>query len=300
MAHELDFSKGRAAIFTVRKPAWHEEGIVLPDAPTVEQAIVAAGLDFEVQKRPTYREVTQPDGTTAMEPNRAAYVTVRTDTGAELGAVGPQYRPLLVVNNHNGRRNLVIMETPIRVVCANTQGMALQPVDLDGEEGKVQNTARAVLIRHVGDVEVKATQAAMDLFGALIERYEVVAKQYRLLKQTYLDVAAFERLVLDTAAPDPRKSPRFNPDAKLAHLVVERAEKRRAALTRLWDEGDGHTGDRSAWEAYCAVTQALDHDKELWPVRDGAWRTASLLDGALAETKNHVLDRLVRHANTQA
>lgn len=129
-----------------------------------------------------------------------------------------------------------------------------------------------------------------------MDRFEVIAGQYRLLMNSRLQEESFDRMVLDVVAPDPRKHPQFNPEAKLAELVVERATKKRAEVRRLWTDGKGHTGNRSAWEAYNAAVEALDHNRELWPTRAGSWRTASLLDGQLAEMKNRVLDGLVEFA----
>ena len=96
--------------------------------------------------------------------------------------------------------------------------------------------------------------------------------------------------------PDPRTDPRFNPDAKLAEVVVERAVRKRAEVRRLWAGGKGHTGEPTAWFAYNGAAEALDHNRELWPTRAGSWRTASLLDGELGRMKNRVLDGLVRFA----
>ena len=48
MAHEIETA------FYTREPAWHKLGIVLPEAPTSEDAIVAAGLDWTVEKKPIF------------------------------------------------------------------------------------------------------------------------------------------------------------------------------------------------------------------------------------------------------
>ncbi|HEU0299190.1 MAG TPA: DUF932 domain-containing protein [Longimicrobium sp.] len=191
----------------------------------------------------------------------------------------------LIANNHNGRRGVLLQLTPIRVVCANTLGMA---------EAGARN-GRAITVRHTQGVEAGVVAAAETLFKGIVERYEVVAAQYRTLKAVALEEAEFRRMVLDVIAPHPLENPRFNPDGMMARSVVERAERKRTELTRLWTAGDGHTGDHSAWEAYNAATQALDHNADLWPTRGGVWRTASLLDGQLGTMKMEVLNGLVSH-----
>jgi len=358
MAHEIDFSKGYAAMFSVRLPVWHqaETGAkILDNPPTVEEALVQGGLDYGVLKVPTLRQVGD-----RFIPNDLAFSTIRTDTGAELGMVGRDYtvlqnadalrvlQPLLdkgwaqietagalrggadiwvavswdlnrfselvrkvflaspeqtilpysvIRNNHSGRSNVVGLDTAIRVVCANTLGMALGQAGVqDGEtrEGRVATGAFAVPHRSNVLENVKAEADA--LWANRIAAFEILAQQYELLRRTILTPVAFERLVLAPIAPDPRLSPRFNPEARMAGAVLARAEAKRAELSRLWTNGAGHQGDHSAWEAYNGVVEALDHNKDLWPARGGVWRTQQLLDGSLADTKQQTINRLVRYA----
>jgi phage/plasmid-like protein (TIGR03299 family) len=190
----------------------------------------------------------------------------------------------LISNNHSGQRRVVVQETPIRVVCANTLSLAL--------EGR----SRALGVRHTASVEAKTVQAARQLWAALVERYEAAAQQYEALKQHHLDTALFRRLVLDAAASLPVV---LDQPGLTAHqeLVRQRIQVRRARLTQLWTEGAGHTGDLSAWEALNGLVQSLDHDGGLWRVRGS--RAGALLDGRLGEIKGRVLAGLVAAA-TQA
>lgn len=41
-------------LFVTREPAWHGLGTILPESPTSEDAIVAAGLDWKVEKKPIF------------------------------------------------------------------------------------------------------------------------------------------------------------------------------------------------------------------------------------------------------
>lgn len=193
----------------------------------------------------------------------------------------------LFTNNHSGRRTACVTLTPIRVVCANTLGFAERRGDV--------GTDRMIKVSHTGDAPKKMVEAAESLLGALVKRFEAVATQYRRLKATRLSEPVFARLVLDEVAPDPRRRSTFNPEARTAELVLSRAQRKRQEIRRLWDEGAGHTADHSAWEAYNAVTEAIDHNAELWPVRGGACRTASLLDGNLLALKQNVLANLSRY-----
>lgn len=187
----------------------------------------------------------------------------------------------LISNNHAGQRKVVVQESPIRVVCANTLSLAL--------EGR----SRALAVRHTASVEAKTVEAAQQLWSGLIERYEIAARQYRALKAYHLDTALFRRLVLDVAAP-------MSPQLEKAGLTPRQEGARNRILTRrtrleqLWTEGAGHHGDHSAWEALNGAVQSIDHDSELWRVR--GLRTAALFDGRLADLKGQVLSTLVAAA----
>jgi phage/plasmid-like protein (TIGR03299 family) len=189
----------------------------------------------------------------------------------------------LVRTNHSGRASILVANTPIRVVCANTLGMV--------ENGAA---ARALSVRHRGDAEARLVDAAKLVFEAVFKGWEGIAEQYERLRGYYMDTAMFRKLVLDVAVPHPSTSPRFNPDARTAESVVRRAEAKRSRLLHLWTGGKGHVGDYSAWEAYNAVVEGLDHDERLFPSRGGAWRLGSLMDGQLAQTKVSVLNALNR------
>ncbi len=188
----------------------------------------------------------------------------------------------LLSNNHAGERQVVMQETPIRVVCANTLGMALSGTD------------RSVKIRHTVNVEARAVEAAKELWGALIERYHRIAEQYNRLKASFLDETLFRELVLDTAAPIPSALQRSGL-TRQAVAARDRWKARRARIVHLWTNGPEHSGDLSCWEAYNAVAQSVDHDRKLWPTK--GLRTASLFDGNLARVKQRTLNALVTHAS---
>jgi phage/plasmid-like protein (TIGR03299 family) len=356
MAHELDFSKGYAAMFAVRVPVWHNEGKRLQVHPTSAEALIEAGLDFEVVKVPTKRIL--PDGT--QRDNDLAFSTVRMDTGGELGMVGRDYTPLqnrdalavfdpliasghavietagalrggadvwvavawnlnkfgemarrvfgedprglfpysVIRNNHNGRSNVVGMDCTICPVCANTLGAALVAAgvgeETEAREGRISSTAFAV--KHSANVKANVEAEAARLWSDRVALFELVAAQYERLKRCTLTPQAFTRLVLDYVAPDPQLRRSWNPEARLAKVVLERWETKRSEIARMWEHGTGHVGDRSAWEAYNGVVEAIDHNADLWPLRSGVYRTQALLDGELGRLKQGTINRLARYA----
>lgn len=200
----------------------------------------------------------------------------------------------LISNNHAGQRQVQLQETPIRVVCANTLGMA------QGAFKRLQRSGKAYAVRHTLSVEAKTTDAARELFGDLIGRYRQTALQYELLRRTHLDTALFRQLVLDIAAPIPKKLDKAGLK-KREETSREQIENRRARLVNLYEgDSDGNSGQHTAWDAYNAVTQSVDHENDLWKARGGdTGRAQSLFDGRLGDVKQSVLDALVDFATVE-
>lgn len=264
----------------------------------------SVGSDYEVVPNPVAFEVLKPlvdQGVAKIETagvlreGADAWLLTRWD----LSKFGPTVQEVFgdellpyatVMVNHSGRRGILLGQTAIRLCCSNTLGLA------ERESEQTGSARRWVSVNHRAGARVRLVEAAQELFGGLVDRFEVMAKQYRVLKATRLNEDTFARLVLDVVAPDPRALANWNPDAKLAAAVVERALRKRAECRRLWTDGIRHSGDFSAYEAYNGAVELLDHNRDLFPTRAGCYRTASLLTGALAETKNRVLDNLVGFA----
>lgn len=358
MAHELDFREdGTARVFTTRQPAWHREGKVFDEPPTLDEAIHEC-FDWLVKLLPLQAvaegdnlpEPMQDNGVDKVRidvPDR--YAVIRADEGKILDVVGSKYTPLqnhdafepvrplldeglatvstggvlrggedvwmlirfdmeaianrvggsveeifaagddqimpfgLVTNNHIGKRNVQIRETPIRVVCANTLSMALS------------GGGQSVKVRHTGKVAEKVQDAADRLFTSILNRYELLAQSYRLLRTTTLPERAFERLVLDPVAPLKDED---ELETSRARTYQEKRRSKRAEIRDLWTDGAGQSGDQSAWEAYNGLVEALDHS-DRWEPRS-LTRCESLVGGSLDRHKDKVGQKLIRFAEDES
>jgi len=205
--------------------------------------------------------------------------------------LGTEVKPyVLISNNHSGDRQVDLRETPQRVVCANTLGFAL------GDK-----MTRAIKVPHRANVKERVVTAAEELFATVTARYVKIAEQYAALKATVLEEEMYEMLVLDVIAPLPDASKVNERKDNIAKAAFERAtaraEAKRKRLTYLWENGDGHTGDHSAWEAYNSATQSLDHDLELWGGKVD--QLESMFDGGIARDKQAVIDALVGYATAE-
>ena len=82
MAHMI---MEKDSMFSVNEVPWHRLGVVLPEAPTVEKAIIAAKLNWEVGTKSLYTQQGE------VVPALATY---RKDDNTVLGVVGSNYKPL--------------------------------------------------------------------------------------------------------------------------------------------------------------------------------------------------------------
>ena len=88
MAHNLNINPvtNQHSFFSARVPAWHKLGQVVSEAQNWEQAMILAGLDWEVKKIQLSHPLTS-------EPINA-WGTFRSDNNAFLGTVGSIYEPI--------------------------------------------------------------------------------------------------------------------------------------------------------------------------------------------------------------
>ena len=100
MAHQISFNEktGQHSFFSTQK-AWHGLGQIVKDYPTSKEALVYAGLDYTVEKRPlfTYDTVNfnANKDTDIVIPEVDVpnyFATMRTDTDQVLGLVGRDYK----------------------------------------------------------------------------------------------------------------------------------------------------------------------------------------------------------------
>lgn len=189
----------------------------------------------------------------------------------------------LIHNSHDGSGSVSVRETPIRVVCRNTLSLALN------------GGGRAINVRHTGAVDEKVHEAAAELWAGLVSRYRTLAELYPILRRRHVPGPVFERLVLDEVAP---LKPEEELDTARAQTEQEKRIEKRDEIEELWIGGAGHVGDESAWEAYNALVQAVDHSPRWMRGRSGG-RVRQMIDGGLERTKRKVGDRLARYATDE-
>lgn len=169
---------------------------------------------------------------------------------------------LLIGNAHDGRRSAEVCVTTVRVVCANTYRMALD-----------RDAARAMRVRHVGDVATRLAQAAEILVHAEAQR-ELFVECSRILAATTVGrQGQIDYLVRALGIAD-------DPEERTAQM----RRKLDVAVDMLaWERN--HTAPGSLWDAFNVVTDYTNHDESA--ARDGgdaAKRLENVQFGNLSRT----------------
>jgi phage/plasmid-like protein (TIGR03299 family) len=287
MPADLATTNGRPAMMYAGEPPWHSLGTRLDAPATAEEAIAAAGLDYEVTLTP----VATVDGLDV--PKTRA--VVRYDTQAVLGVVSDRYVP---VQNRQafGFLDAVVAEGGLRYHTAGALGqgervwlLARLPDQIrvrggddlvdkylllsNAHDGSAalrvfftpvrvvcantlslahrQAAGEGVSILHKGDLRAKIghAQQVLGLAQRFFDDAAAVIDRLAGYSPTSDQLAAYFRDLY----PDP--------DGGKDNA---RAVKARAELQRLFEEGVGHDrpGVRgTAWAAYNAVTEYVDHHR---------------------------------------
>jgi phage/plasmid-like protein (TIGR03299 family) len=90
MSHQIHFNEvtQKHSFFSVKEKPWHNLGQIVSDYPTSAQAIVHAGLDYDVIKTPLFTSFSENTAIAVSD----FYSTLRTDSQQVLGVVGKDYQ----------------------------------------------------------------------------------------------------------------------------------------------------------------------------------------------------------------
>lgn len=286
MAHDLATTNGRTAMAYFGEVPWHGLGAKLNEPATAEEAIVAAGLDYEVE----LTALMTNDGIPV--PQQRA--VVRNDNDDVIGVVGNNYVP--IQNRHCfGFLDAVVAEGKLKYHTAGALGkgervwmLAKLPNQIRVKNGDdlvdkflllsnthdgssalrvfftpirvvCQNTlsraesqgrGQGIAILHRGDLQTKIREAQRVL--SLAERfYDDAAVKINFLARTSLTTNQLESYFA-ALYPD-------SPDS-----TNRRAANVRQRLTALFESGVGQDQPdirHTAWAAYNAVTEYVDHHR---------------------------------------
>jgi phage/plasmid-like protein (TIGR03299 family) len=148
----------------------------------------------------------------------------------------------IVTNGHDGKQSVRVWAANERVVCANTERIAL----MEGVANRTM-TSRRHTSGLIVDVPLLMSRILMACDAA-----EMDMRQARLMAEIEARDEVFGRIykhLYGKPETDAQK-------AKATTILSEWAALRRSPITRLGNEADG-----SLWEAYNAVTAWVDHKR---------------------------------------
>lgn len=284
MAHEIANVNGQASMMYTGETPWHGLGTRLDNPATAHEAIVAAGLDYEVE----LTRLATVDGVPV--PQRVA--AVRADTQDVLGVVSPSYVPVQNseafgfldavaaeggISYHTagalrrGERIWLLGKLPgeIRVRGSEdiTEKFLLLSNSHDGSSSLrvffspirvvCANTlavaerggkGEGIAIRHRGNLAYKV-RAAQETLGLAMRFYDDLEGQIDLLANHYPSAAQLEAY-FRSLYPDPEEG------------SPSRAKSARETLFALFERGMGNDIPQirhSTWAALNGVTEFVDH-----------------------------------------
>jgi phage/plasmid-like protein (TIGR03299 family) len=180
---------------------------------------------------------------------------------------------LAAMSSHDGTAAWRVIVTPVRIVCANTQRMALRQ-------------ARATYaIRHTRSAKGKIAQArqALGIVWRYADAFETAAQN--LINST-LVLDEFQQIVDKLWPADPTDVP----SPRAAGI----RDRRNSTLRSLFTEADTQHAIRATrWAGLQAITEYLDHHA---PARDDTVRATRVLTShALGERKQRAYELLTTH-----
>lgn len=302
---------------------WHGLGKQLEGEVTSKEAIIHAGLDWEVE---VARIVSADEKRTAVDnyrmtrrmtdnavlgivpknyvpiQNRTAFALMDTvvgegkavyhtagslqggskvfllaklpgvmEIGKLIGTADAVERYVLLSNPHDGGA-LQMLFTPVRVVCSNTLGAALQRDSGDA----VTMLAPRVKIRHTKGAEAQMREAGR-IMKAAHRYYETFGNFAEFIYRRQVNTQQVTNVLAEVFPPNKKKE------------VTGRILEHRGAVLRLFDEGKGHDArgvKGSAWALWNAFTEYADHTYALRGAKEAQDRSYSVLMGGARGLKN--------------
>jgi phage/plasmid-like protein (TIGR03299 family) len=293
MAHALSMQKGKVEMMYVGPVPWHELGKQLNRPATANEAIKAAGLDWEVFKAPIFLKRRRRYGQLADK-----FAVLRADhevqrTPAALGIVGKQYK--LLQNREafawfdgivgqgaaiyhtagalgNGERIWILAKLPgaIHIVGDDiADKYLLLSNSHDGQSGvQVKFTPIRVVCQNTltmalntgKTLVVKHTQSLHEQLVLAKENLGIIDTCYSRIGERFREMAAVQvnqerlRMFHELVFPEPT--------GKNKEKSIKRAREARAAAAVLFEDGFGNAMPQvkgTLWAAYNGVAQYVDY-----------------------------------------
>lgn len=289
MAHELTKENNKASMMYYGETPWHQLGTRLQKPATSEEAIIQAGLDWEVVKKPVYVKLDKRFQV------KDTFAMVRKDKWQRnecdiLGVVGKNYTPVQNKDAFNffdsivgdkkaifhtagslsgGKIIWLLAKLPgyIRVINNDISEKYLLLSNSHDGSSMVQikftpirvvcmntltvalNKGETLRVKHCKDVKDKLMQAS-ELLGIVNEKYDVIERSFKNMAKVHLNEKKLNEYI-KTVFPDP-----------IDELQYATVDNNREMVRDLFENGLGNNlpGVKgSLWAGYNAITELIDH-----------------------------------------
>ena len=172
----------------------------------------------------------------SLRGGRSVFLSMKLPRTMNVGCIDPVDLYLIALNSHDGTSAFRLLVSPVRVVCANTQALALR------------RAQSSFSIRHTSGARGNIAQAR-EALGLTFKYAEVFEREAEQMIQASLTDAQFEQIVgkLWTTESGSKRS---------ATITANRAD----VLTGLFSDAPTNASIRGTrWAGYQAITEYLDH-----------------------------------------
>ena len=283
MPDNITITDGRAEMMYVGETPWHRLGNKLDNPATAEEAIAAAGLDWEVQQRPVYYY--QSGILTKAKGDRAV---IREDTGAKLKILSKAYQP---VQNHEafsffdtvvgegqaiyhtagslqgGRKIWILARLPHQIEVTDSDVLQCYILLSNSHDGSTSVRMRPTTVRvvcantlsvalreknqaewstsHRGDIMTRVNQAR-EMLSLQEAHFRAMMESIEKLADEKMKEADTENFYRDL----------FDIDDAADHNKSRQAVK----VDELFRTGRGNSGE-TRWDMLNAITEWVDHKR---------------------------------------
>jgi phage/plasmid-like protein (TIGR03299 family) len=176
----------------------------------------------------------------SLKDGREIFVSMKLPESMQVGGVDPVDLYLIALNSHDGSSPFRFLVSPIRVVCANTQSVALA------------QAKSSFSIRHVGKNAgvISEARQALELTWKYLGEFQ---QEVEKMIDTPLKTSTFEDIVrnLFNVPEDAEEAGARAFNSATAHFD---------GVMELWHRSETLEGiDRTAWRGLQAVTEYTDH-----------------------------------------
>jgi len=205
------------------------------------------------------------------------FMTMKLPQSIKIGGFDEIQPYIIALNSHDGSMAFQFLISPVRVVCANTQAMAISRAKSRFSVKHTKNGTKSIIAQ------------ARDTLGMTYEYLEGFEQAAERMIQRELTSDQFEHIV-QQLMPIPEDA---------TPLINQRMRQEQAILRRLFDASDTMDEIRNtAWSGYQAVTEYLDHYRTVHGKKSNEgdiYRAMQVASGKSGELKNRAF-RLLANA----